>query len=256
MSTAYDRTGVKYIVLHHLGDGLDAASTEEELRRRANPQHDGYPNGYEYPEYDFGILADGTLINMRPLTVIGAHAQANKIVYMHGENWWNLNSASVVIGIDACVFQPPGHMIRSLISFLANFCQKQGGGTSYVYPHFQISNTKCPGASYKKLSLDTGFLDYDNVEESVDLILKGNLVEVENPIIVVFGWLDLILGYRLALKLGIPLIPRESNWAPPGFNKFYIVGGAPEPGPKFINLTGETWEDTAQAVLEELKKHG
>ena len=256
MSTAYDRTRVKYIVLHHLGDGLPAANTEEELRRRANPPHDGYPNGYEYPEYDYGILADGNLISMRPLTVIGAHAQPDLPGYRWGENWWNRNSASVVIGIDATLFRPPGPMVSSLINCLANFCQEQGSEISNIYPHFQISNTKCPGASYTKLGLNTGFLDYDSVESSVDLILKGDLVQVLNQAVVVFGIWDLIPAYKLAIKLRCPVIPRGISWRIFGFNQFYIVGGPPEAGPGIVNLTGDTWEDTAQAVLEELKKHG
>ena len=246
MSDLYDRTGVKNIVLHHLGDGLTAATTEGELRRRANPPHSGYPNGYEYPEYDYGILANGKVVEMRPLTIIGAHTQADFTLYRSGENWWNRNSASVVIGIDSEKFQPPEAMVLSLITFLGNFCLRQGGDISNIYPHFQISKTKCPGA----------FLDYDRVERSVDRFLKSGVQQADKAIIIVFGPLDLVLAYRLAQKLGIPIIPRELNWAPQVFNKFYIVGGAPEKGPEFVNLTGDTWEDTARAVLEELKKHG
>jgi len=256
VSQAWDRTKVKKIVLHHLGDGLPAAATAEELRRRSNPSQPGLPKGYDYPEYDYGVLADGSLINMRPLTIVGAHSQADRPDYRWGENWWNLNSASVVIGIDAEKFKPQAPMVRGLINFLASFCKRQGGSVSDIYPHFQISNTKCPGASYAKLGLNTGGLDYNNVEDSVDMMIKGGLVLEVKPAIVVFGIWDLVLAYRLAVKIKAPVIPREANWRGMGFNKFYIVGGAPEPWPEFVNLTGDTWEDTAQAVLEELKKHG
>ena len=237
MSDLYARTRVKNIVLHHLGDGLTAANTEEELRRRANPPHSGYPNGYVYPEYDYGILANGTVVEMRPLAIIGAHAQADYTSYRYGENWWNRNSASVVIGIDSERFQPPKAMVLSLITFLGSFCLRQGGNISNIYPHFQISNTKCPGASYKKLNLNTGFLDYDHVESSVDLILKENLVQVLNPVVVVFGIWDLVSAYKLAIKLRCPVIPREIGWRYFGFNRFYIVGGPPEPGAGIVNLT-------------------
>jgi hypothetical protein len=255
MSDLYDRTNVNKIVIHHFADGQGPATTADELRRRANPPQPGYPNGYQFAEYDFGILADGSVVELRPLTFIGAHAKADKAEYMYGGNWWNKNSASVVIATDASHvsgFPLPLAMVQGLINFLAGFCKPRSMTINDCYPHFQITATLCPGASYKKLGLDTGFLDYDMVEAAVNENLKGKVVSVENPIIVVFGWWDLILGYGLAEKLRAPVISRAFNWRAGSFNKFYIVGGPPEAGADVVNLTGVTWEDTARAVLEVL----
>lgn len=254
MSDPWDRTKCKNIVIHHLGDGSPAAKTEAELRSRANPPQPGFPNGWQYPEYDYGILEDGTVITMRPLTVKGAHAIADRREYMLGPNWWNLNSASVVLGIDATEFTPPGAMVNSLINFLAKFCKEKGGGVGNMYPHFQITQTDCPGASYGKVGLSTGFLNYDYVEQSVDSILKGGLGPMDKPAVVVFGIWDLVIAYRLALKLNCPVIPRSSNWRGMGFNKFYLVGGPEENSPDVVMLSGNAMEDTEKAVLEELAK--
>lgn len=263
MSDSYDRTHVNKIVIHHFADGQGPATTADELRRRANPPQPGYPNGYQFPEYDFGILADGTIVELRPLTFIGAHARADKAEYMYVDNWWNKNSASVVIATDASYvsgFAVPAEMTRGLINFLAGFCQPRSMTADDCYPHFQISATLCPGASYKKLGLDTGFLNYDDVESGLTFQLIPPpfsppvvTTPIDKPIIVVFGWLDFILGYRLAEKLGVPVISRAFNWRGLSFNKFYIVGGPAEVGDDVVNLTGVTWEDTARAVLEALK---
>lgn len=259
-SQRYDRTKVTKNVIHHLGDGLGPAVTAGELRKRANPPQPGYPAGYEFPEYDYGILADGTIIEMRPLTVIGAHSQADKPPYILGPNWWNLNSASVVIGIDATLYIPPPAMVQGLIDFLTAFCRSQGGSVADLYPHFQITRTQCPGASYAKLGLNTGYLDYNYVENSVDSLLKRVVAPAEDPdivlirpAVVVFGIWDLVGAYYLAGKLKAPILLRETNWRATGFNKFYILGGPEETGPDIVNITGNDWEGTIKELLEALK---
>jgi hypothetical protein len=170
MGQLWDRTKVKLVVIHHLGDGLGPCQTEAELRRRTTPA------GYDGPAYDFGVLASGKVITLRSLTQQGAHCMSDRAKYDRGYQWWNRNSASVVLANSNDKFQPPEAMVQGLICFLVSFCDKQGfnimdGG----YPHFQVSQTACPGASYRKLGFNTGYLDYDRVEQSVNArtIMRG-----------------------------------------------------------------------------------
>lgn len=251
MSTQkHDRMRVKKLVLHHFGDGQGPATSAADLIARAST------GGYDYPSYDFGVLADGSIVDMRPLDVVGAHSQADRPKYMYGPNWWNLNAVGVVLGIDSTIFDPPPSMVEGLINFLVGFCKRQGMTSADCYPHFQIFRTLCPGASYSKLGLTTGLLNYNYVESELDRRLAGGSpdpVALDKPAVIVFGVWDLVTAYRLALKLKAPLIPREAQWKAMGFNKFYIVGGPEEVGPEFVNLTGDGWEQTVLEVLEALK---
>ena len=163
MTVAIDRRNVKLIVIHHLGDKLGPCTTEAELRRRS------LPAGYDWPAYDFGVLASGKVIALRPLTVQGAHCIADKAKYRHEDpQWWNRNSAGVVMANDNQKFAPPAAMVQGLICFLVNFGDKHSFGIDGIYPHFQVCQTLCPGGSYKKLGLDTGNFNYDLVEQAVD----------------------------------------------------------------------------------------
>lgn len=172
MSDLFNRHGAKKVVLHHLGDGQPGARTVEELQRRANPYN------YQFAEYDFGILEDGTVVTLRPLDYIGAHCIASVPKYLFGDNWWNKNSIGVVIAIDATKYQPSEAMVNGLIKCLVNLCGSQSITIDDIYPHFQVTATACPGASYGKLSLHTGYLDYDYVERTV---AKGGVVAVTTP---------------------------------------------------------------------------
>ena len=96
MSDLFNRHGAKKVVLHHLGDGQPAARTVAELQRRANPYN------YQFAEYDFGILEDGTIVNLRPLDYVGAHCIASVPKYMYGPNWWNQNSIGVWVDPMLC----------------------------------------------------------------------------------------------------------------------------------------------------------
>lgn len=241
MSTPYDRTGARKGVLHHLGDGHGPAATADELRRRANPYR------YEYPEYDFGILADGTVIPMRPLTVQGAHCIADRPAYNYADQWWNRNSIGIVLGIDAQAYPVPETMFKGLITFLVGLCRTRAMTMDDIYPHFQVTQTDCPGASYRKLGFNTGHLDYDQVEQSVNLLLKG---ADTMPVIFFFGPDDYILAKRVALKVNAAIAPRELYGKLPASSVF-IVGGPAVDGA--VNLTGQAWEDTAQAVINYLK---
>lgn len=236
-------------MVHYLGDGSGPATTEEELRRRANPAHPGYPNGYEYPEYDFGILADGTVITMRPLTVIGGHTQADKPPYNgYGENWWNKNAASVVLGHGTQEDPLPEAMVQGLIRFIVQFCQLQGSSMDYVYPHFQVTKTDCPAAHYSKIGVSTGWLDFDYIEAEVTRRLEGGQTEMK--IVYFFGPDDMGPARRVAEKTGSLMAPRSMYGKFPG-NEEIILGGESVAGA--TNLTGQSWEETTQNVINFLK---
>lgn len=175
MSELYDRRSAKKAVVHHLGDGQPAARTVSELQRRSNPYN------YQFSEYDFGILEDGTIVTLRPLSYIGAHSIASVPKYMYSSNWWNQNSIGIVIAIDATKFQPSVTMVNGLIQCLVQLCNSQGMTTYDIYPHFQITATACPGASYGKLSKNTGYLDYDYVEM---IVARGgnNITTIIEPL--------------------------------------------------------------------------
>lgn len=159
MSERYDRTHARQVVLHHLGDGLGAAKTAEELIVRANPNH------YQFPEYDFGIIASGQIVPLRPLTYIGAHAQANKGAYMYGYNSWNKSSISIVMANDNTKWAPPAEMVEGTIACLLKLSKDPDHLITIkdIYLHSQIFTTDCPGAKYSALGLNSGYLDFDQM---------------------------------------------------------------------------------------------
>jgi hypothetical protein len=220
---------VKKLVIHHLGSGIAPIDSADELRRRANPTN------YDYPEYDFGILSDGTIINMRPLTVIGAHTQADKPVYMFGKNWWNQNSASVVIGCDATTHAIPAAMREGLIRFITGFMQRQGFGLEGVYPHNQVTYTDCPG------------FDYAQLEREIKLRMEGDPVKI----VFFFGVDDLIFARRVAEKVGGVIAPRTDLAEYPN-PVFYVVGGSPVEGAA-ANITGSDFIETCSKFVEFMK---
>lgn len=184
MSERYDRTHAKRIVLHHLGDGIGPAQTVEELASRANPYH------YQFPDYDFGIIASGQIVALRPLTYIGAHAQANKGDYMYGNNWWNKCSISIVTANDNTKFAPPAAMVEGTIECLLNLCKdpKHLVPVEDVYLHSQIFTTDCPGAKYSPLSLNNGYLDFDYIRGKLhDRLPKAPLHEAREITAKVLG---------------------------------------------------------------------
>lgn len=236
LSAAYDRTGVKKIVIHHLGSGIAPVETAAELIRRANPAHPGYPNGYDYPEYDFGVLANGEIVSMRPLTVIGAHAVADKNPYdMYGYNWWNCNSASIVLGMDASAYAVPTAMMEGLISFLLAFMKDRQFGLEGVYPHNQIFHTDCPGFNYSVLETE----------------LKQRMEVKPVTKVLFFGPDDLVLARRVAEKVGGVLAPRSMAANLPA-GPYYIVGGPVDSG-AVANITGGSFEDTCAAYVSFMK---
>jgi len=144
-SALLDRTGVNILVVHHLGNEKPPITTVEDLLKEANPPHDGYPNGYQYPEYEWGIIADGTIVPMRPLTVVGAHTTSDIPRYMLGDNWWNRNAASIVIANDNTKFAPTKEQVISLVNFIVRWMKEHRGTLDDIYKHGEVTRTDCPG---------------------------------------------------------------------------------------------------------------
>lgn len=247
MSTLFDRTVVRKIVIHHLGNRRGPLATKEELLTAANPHN------YEYPEYDYGILADGSIVAMRPLSFIGAHAIADRLFYKDygGKNWWNRHSASVVMACDCEQFAPPVLQVAGLIRFLTEWLKDRGLTMDDAYPHFQITATKCPGATYKKLGLATGFLDYDYVER----VVTHNLEDKEESglkLIIAYTEADLPAALILAdFVQGAVILARNTQpWDLSRFSIVFQVGGPTLKSKTTVLLSGIDRYATAKKVIE------
>lgn len=260
MSGLWDRTQAKFIVVHYLGDGLPPVTSEAELKHQANS------GPWEYPDYDFGILADGTVISMRPLSVVGAHTVADRAKYEYGDNWWNKNSASIVLGYGDAKTGPTQAQVTALAKFLIDWCGSKGTTFDTIYPHFQVTMTDCPGAKSTQCGLDTGLLDWDSVEAAVRgkdatlaKVLPGAVV-VANPVgaapgekvVVFFGEDDRPGAVRVASKVGASiLVLREEYQEKPG-DQIYVCGGDPIEG-SAGDFSGATWEESTGKVLDFLR---
>lgn len=252
MSRAFDRAGVRKIVIHHLGNKHNPIFTREELLRAANP------DGWDYPNYDYGILATGEVVNMRPLSFIGAHTQADRTRYNYGPNWWNENSASVVIANDNQMFKPTAAQVEGLVKFLTGWLKVRGLDMGAAYPHFQVTQTDCPGGSYKKLALDTGYLDYDAVELDVTNALNGVVaggVELMR-LIVAYTKEDQTAAALLADAVHSAIILKDYFPVEEAakIGTLYQVGGPNLYPGKAVLLSGVDRYATARAVLDFIAK--
>ena len=271
MSGLWDRTQVKKIVVHYLGaKGLGPVANTADLERAANP------NGYQYPDYDFGILASGTVVSMRPLSVVGAHTQADKAPYdSYGYNWWNKNSASIVIGYGDAEIGPTDAQAISLAKFLIDWCASRHTTFDDIYPHFQVTATDCPAAKSTQLGLDTGMLDWDSIQEAVtkkdaslvrvirpvvETASTGSDVSKEKtqktpPVVVFFGENDRPGAGYMAQKVGASVTMLREEWEKEKPEPFYNIGGEPIEGAveNFPSEAGD-WIATTQAVLDFLKE--
>lgn len=225
MSTPYNRTNAEILVAHYLGDGQPPALTKDELFRRANPYN------YDYPEYDYGIIADGTIIPMRPLTIRGAHCISDIPSMMHSDYlWWNKNSVSIVIGVGE------GYVAtEAQLKALANFIK----GWPTVHRHCDITQTDCPNLS----------------EETWDKVLKG-YDDVLDVAVLLFSKDDYWAGSDVAVKNGCAVFIRNVGNTVPAdawnAKKLIVVGGPSTGHPNEILLSGNSKYDTAAAVAKYL----
>lgn len=169
MSTPYNRT-IKAIVLHHMGDGK--APNNGSILNRWNPYR------YDYPEYDFGVEADGTIRQGRPLTVQGAHCVSDKPPYsQRGENWWNKNSIGIGIAGDFTKFPMPIAQFNGLVGLVKKLMNQYNLTLDDCYPHGQVCYTACPGSIYSKTPMLKGTWSYDEFEKAV--LSKGVVMVTE-----------------------------------------------------------------------------
>jgi len=158
MSTPFNRT-IQDIVIHHMGDGKPP---EVSILQRWNPFN------YDYPEYDFGVEADGTIRNGRPLNIQGAHTISDKPPYSQkGSNWWNQNSIGIGIAGDFTKFPMGQIQFNALVALVRRLMSQYGLTLDNVYPHGQVTYTDCPGCTYGKVPALHGMWSYDEFEKAV-----------------------------------------------------------------------------------------
>jgi len=158
MSTLYNRK-IQAIVLHHMGDGQ---SPSVSILKRWNP------HAYQFPEYDFGVEADGTIRQGRPLNYQGSHCLSDKPPYSQkGDQWWNQNSIGIGIAGDFTKFPMPIAQFNGLVELVKKLMSQYNLTLDNCYPHGQVTLTQCPGCTYSKVPALKGGWNYDAFETAV-----------------------------------------------------------------------------------------
>jgi len=158
MSTPFNRS-IQDIVIHHMGDGKPP---EVSILKRWNPAN------YDYPEYDFGVEADGTIRDGRPLNYQGAHTLSDKKPYSQkGDQWWNQNSIGIGVAGDFTKYPMPQAQFNALVALVKRLMAQYGLTLDNVYPHGQVTYTDCPGCTYSKVPTLRGMWSYDEFEKAV-----------------------------------------------------------------------------------------
>lgn len=161
LSTPYNRN-IQAIVIHHMGDGK---SSDISILNRWNPYN------YEYPEYDFGVEADGTIRQGRPLNYQGAHCLSDKPPHsQRGDQWWNQNSIGIGVAGDFTKFPMSQAQFNSLVGLVKKLMSQYNLTLDDCYPHGQITFTACPGCIYDKVPALKGFWNYNDFENAVQSI--------------------------------------------------------------------------------------
>ena len=242
MSTPYNRT-IKAIVLHHMGDTLPPGVS---ILQRWNPYK------YDYPEYDFGIEADGTIREGRPLNIQGSHTLSDKPPYsQRGSNWWNRNSIGIGIAGDFTLYPMPQAQFNALVALVKSLMVKYGLTLDNVYPHGQVTYTGCPGCTCSNVPALQGMWSYDEFEKAV-LTNTQEVVDVLDVAVLLFSKEDYWSGADVAFKNGgCAIFTRFGTSIPKdvySVKKLIIVGGGSVGHPSEVLLSGNTKYDTAAAV--------
>jgi len=198
MSTSYNRS-IQAVVIHHMGDNQPPGVS---ILKRWNPYN------YDYPEYDFGVEADGTIREGRPLNVIGSHAKSDKEPYVsnRGTWWFNRNAIGIGLAGDFTLYPMPGAQFKALVSLVKRLMSKYGLTLGNVYPHGQVTYTDCPGCTYSKVPALHGLWSYDEFEQAV---LGKEVVNVPEEVKPVKGPIapdDVYLSVRVQEKYADELI--------------------------------------------------
>lgn len=224
MSTPYDRN-IQAIVIHHPGDGKPP---EETILNRWNPY------GYQYPEYDFGIEADGTIRIGRPLNIIGAHCQSDIPPFSErGDNWWNKNSIGIGLAGDFTKYAMSWAQYEALVKLVRKLMAKYN--VTEIRAHKEVARTACPGN-----------WDFESFKKD----LEG--INVDKAILI-FSIDDLPTARRLQGKIGnCAVFFRNADTTAPADVKaakhLFVVGGSSVGHPNETVLAGSDWFATAAAV--------
>jgi len=254
VSTPYNRT-IKAIVIHHQGDGLPPSVS---ILERWNPPHPGYPNGYDLPEYDYGIEANGLVRVGRPLTVQGAHCLSDKPAYsQRGDQWWNRNSIGIGLAGDFTIYPMPQAQFDALVTLVKRLMGEHGLTLDDVYPHGQVTYTSCPGSTYSKVPALKGKWSYDKFEQAVLIEKKDEVLDMLKVAVLLFTKDDFWAGADVAAKNGnCAVFVRAEDRSIPAdaknSQKLYIVGGGSVGHPNEILLSGKDKYQTAAAVAKYL----
>jgi hypothetical protein len=192
MSTSYNRS-IQAIVIHHMGDSLPP---EVPISQRWNPQR------YDYPEYDFGIEADGTIRQGRPLNFQGAHCLSDKPPYSQkGNQWWNKNSIGIGLAGDFTKYDMPQAQFNALVNLVKQLMSQYGLTIDNVYPHGQVTYTDCPGCVYDKVPQLHGGWNYNDFENAVLNQSQTKTQEVNKKVknlVVVKNSIDEKIGFYMS----------------------------------------------------------
>ena len=241
MSAPYQRT-TQAIVIHHMGDKLPP---DVSILKRWNPYN------YDYPEYDFGIEADGTIRIGRPLTIQGAHTTSDKPPYSQwGHQWWNRNTISIGLAGDFTLYPMPREQFNALVSLVKSLMTKYRLTLDEVYPHGQVTYTDCPGCTYSKVpALTKGKWSYDEFERAV----SKEEDDVLDVAILLYSKDDYWAGADVADRNGnCAIFVRPADKSAPkdamSAKKLIVVGGPTVGHANEVLLSGNDRYDTAAAV--------
>ena len=251
MSTPYNRK-IQAIVIHHMGDNR---ASSVPILKRWNPYK------YDYPEYDFGVDADGSIKTGRPLNVQGAHCIATKSPYSKkGNQWWNQNSIGIGVAGDFTKFPMPAAQFNGLVVLVRRLMAQYGLTLDNVYPHDQLASTVCPGCTYSKVAGSRGFWSYDEFEKAVmakEIIKIAEVIDVLDVAVLLFTKEDYWAGADVAAKNGnCAVFVRPADRSVPkdamSAKMLIVVGGATTGHSSEVLLSGNTKYDTAEAVAKYL----
>lgn len=262
MSTAYNRK-IQEIVIHHMGD---SKAPTVPIAQRWNPYK------YDYPEYDFGVEADGTIRQGRVLTVQGAHCIPTKSPYVQkGNQWYNQNSIGIGLAGDFTKYPMPQAQFNGLVGLVKKLMNQYGLTLDNVYPHGQVTSTACPGCTYSKVPALKGGWSYDAFETAVrsnqtvavpvvtptpvtPQIIKGSVLKLKN--LITYIWeADGHGASYMASAIQAPIIPSNllTQDIIDNCENIYQIGGALI-NPKFKLISGSDRYDTVIAVLKHIGK--
>ncbi len=244
MSTPYNRT-IQGIVIHHMGDKLPP---EVSILQRWNPDN------LDYPEYDYGVEADGTIQIGRPLSIQGAHTLSDKAPYsQRGYQWWNRNTIGIGLAGDFTIYSMPQAQLDGLVSLVKSLMTDHDLTLDNVFPHGQVTYTDCPGCVYSKVpELTKGKWSYDEFEMAVLGPTKEEEYSMQDAV-VYWTLKDFSAAEQVAAKLGgcgmfcrngNPALHRDAKTA-----KHLVVIGGPEvtDHPNVTNKCG--FDGPATAIL-------